>query len=186
MKILIIDNYDSFTYNLVHIIECYTNNFEVWRNDEIDFDRVNEFHAIILSPGPGLPSEAGKMSKLIQEYALIKPFLGVCLGCQALGEYFGAELFNMKSVKHGMQTPIEIKNHSGLYKGIASKIEVGRYHSWALNLKNAPNLIPTAIDEAGILMSFRHKDLPIYGIQYHPESIMTNVGKQIIENWITI
>ena len=184
MKVLIIDNYDSFTYNLVHLIECFTDDYEVWRNDEIDFNRVAEFDRILLSPGPGLPSEAGQMPELIKQFVKSKPILGICLGCQALGEYFGAELFNMKTVKHGLQTPISIVDNSYLYKGVASEIEVGRYHSWALNLKDTESLIATAFDADKVLMSFRHSSLPIYGIQFHPESIMTPEGKSLIENWM--
>lgn len=184
MNILIVDNYDSFTFNLVHLIECYTDSYEVWRNDEIDFGRVEEFDAVLLSPGPGLPSEASQLSEFIHKYVNSKPILGVCLGCQALGEYFGANLYNLQEVKHGLQTPIDVKDHSCLYKGIAEEIEVGRYHSWALNVENCKDLIPTAYDKEEVLMSFRHSKLPIYGIQYHPESIMTLEGKKIIENWL--
>ena len=184
MKVLIIDNYDSFTYNLVHLIECFTDNYEVWRNDEIDFNRVEEFDRILLSPGPGIPREAGQISELIERFVNSKPILGVCLGCQALGEYFGAELFNMRTVKHGLQTPISIIDNSCLFRGISSEIKVGRYHSWAINIKGLESLIATAFDADNVLMSFRHTHLPIYGIQFHPESIMTPKGKQIIENWI--
>jgi anthranilate synthase component 2 len=184
MKVLIIDNYDSFTYNLVHLIECFTDDYEVWRNDEIDFNRVMMFDRILLSPGPGLPNEAGQMPELIKRFVKSKPILGICLGCQALGEYFGAELFNMQTVKHGLQTPIFIVHNSYLYKGIASEIEVGRYHSWALDINKVKILIPTAYDIDGVLMSFRHSELPIYGIQFHPESIMTPEGKRLIDNWM--
>jgi len=184
MKVLIIDNYDSFTYNLVHLIECFTDDYEVWRNDEIDFKRVAEFDRILLSPGPGLPKEAGQMLELIKEFVMLKPILGICLGCQALGEYFGAKLFNMKSVKHGLQTPISIVDNSCLFNSVSPEIEVGRYHSWALDLKDAESLVATAFDTDNVLMSFRHSTLPIYGIQFHPESIMTLEGKQIIKNWI--
>jgi len=186
MKVLIIDNYDSFTYNLVHLIECFTNDYEVWRNDEIDFSRVPEFDKILLSPGPGLPNEAGQMPELIKQFADSKPILGICLGCQALGEYFGADLYNMKTVKHGLQTPITIIDNFCLYKGVSPEIEVGRYHSWALNIERSRALIPTAYDADNILMSFRHAILPIYGIQFHPESIMSPEGKLIIENWIDL
>lgn len=186
MKVLIIDNYDSFTYNLVHLIEGCVQGYEVWRNDEINFGRVQEFDAIVLSPGPGIPGEAGQMPELIKRFADVKPILGVCLGCQALGEYFEAHLFNMNTVMHGVQTSIRIVDNSCLYKGLTSEIKVGRYHSWALQIENFSDLIPTAYDEDGVLMSFRHNSLPIYGIQYHPESIMTPEGKQIIENWISL
>jgi len=184
MKVLIIDNYDSFTFNLVHLLECFTDDHEVWRNDEIDFERVSEFDKILLSPGPGLPSESIGMISLIHKFAESKPILGVCLGCQALGLHFGADLYNLESVQHGVQTPIKLVDQSYLYRGLGQSIEVGRYHSWALKLKESSNLIPTAFDENGVLMSFRHKNLPIFGIQYHPESIMTPEGKSVIENWI--
>jgi len=184
MKVLIIDNYDSFTYNLVHLIECFTDDYEVWRNDAIDMLKVADFDAILLSPGPGLPNEAGLMTELIKQYISTKPILGICLGCQALGEYFGAELYNMKAVKHGLQTPIKIIDHKNLYEGLPNTIAVGRYHSWALKLKDDSNLIPTAYDEQNTLMSFRHRDLAVYGIQYHPESIMSPDGMKLIENWM--
>ena len=184
MKVLIIDNYDSFTFNLVHLLDCFTEDYEVWRNDEIDFERVSEFDKIILSPGPGLPSEAGQMPALVSRFAHSKPILGVCLGCQTLGVYFGAELYNLETVQHGVQTPIQLVDQSCLYKDLGQSIEVGRYHSWALKLEASTNLVPTAFDENGILMSFRHKTLPIFGIQFHPESIMSPEGNQIIENWI--
>lgn len=184
MNILILDNYDSFTYNLVHLFEHFTNNVEVWRNDEIEFDRVSNFDAIVLSPGPGIPKEAGQMMELISKFIAVKPMLGVCLGCQALGEYFGAKLYNMKSVKHGLQTSINIEDHSLLYQGISQNIDVGRYHSWALHISKDLDLIPTAFDHEKILMSFRHRSLDVCGIQYHPESIMTPLGKDIIRNWV--
>ncbi len=184
MKVLIIDNYDSFTFNLVHLVECFTSDFEVWRNDEIDFERVSEFDKIILSPGPGLPAEAGQMPAFIERFAPLKPILGVCLGCQALGEYFGAELYNLDQVQHGVKTLVEIVDSTGLYKNIGPSLEVGRYHSWALKLPASTGLIPTAYDKKNVLMSFRHSTLPIYGIQYHPESIMTPMGRDLIKNWI--
>tara|TARA_B110000971_G_C19998654_1_gene495614 strand:- start:358 stop:918 length:561 start_codon:yes stop_codon:yes gene_type:complete len=184
MKVLIIDNYDSFTFNLVHLLECFTDDYEVWRNDEIDFERVSEFNKIILSPGPGLPSEAGQMLELIERFALLKPMLGVCLGCQALGLYFGAELYNLEQVQHGVQTAIRTVDSNILYKNIEDPLEVGRYHSWALKLSNASDLVPTAYDKKNVLMSFRHSTLSVFGIQYHPESIMTPQGKEIIRNWI--
>ena len=127
---------------------------------------------------------SGQISELIERFVNSKPILGVCLGCQALGEYFGAELFNMRTVKHGLQTPISIIDNSCLFRGISSEIKVGRYHSWAINIKGLESLIATAFDADNVLMSFRHTHLPIYGIQFHPESIMTPKGKQIIENRI--
>lgn len=184
MKVLIIDNYDSFTFNLVHLVESYTSEIEVWRNDEIDFERVSEFDKIILSPGPGLPVEAGQMPELIEQFALLKPILGVCLGCQALGLHFGADLYNLEEVQHGVQTTIQVVDSNFLYKNIGNDLEVGRYHSWALKLPNTSDLIPTAYDKKNVLMSFRHSTLPVFGIQFHPESIMTPSGMELIGNWI--
>tara|TARA_B110000977_G_C10732258_1_gene359529 strand:+ start:48 stop:608 length:561 start_codon:yes stop_codon:yes gene_type:complete len=184
MKVLIIDNYDSFTFNLVHLLQCFTEEYEVWRNDEIDFQRVSEFDKILLSPGPGLPQEAGQMPELISRFAASIPILGVCLGCQALGLYFGAKLYNLDCVQHGVQTPISINDSTNLYHSLPESIEVGRYHSWALHLPENSVLIPTAFDAEGVLMSFKHKALDIVGIQYHPESIMTPDGKTLISNWI--
>lgn len=184
MKVLIIDNYDSFTYNLVHLIQGLGVEYEVWRNDEINLEAVASFDKILLSPGPGLPSEAGQMAELIDRYVYLKPILGVCLGCQALAEYFGADLYNLKQVKHGVQTTISILDKQALYKGLSNEIQVGRYHSWAINIDRVPSLMLTAKDAESVLMSFRHKTIPVYGIQYHPESIMTDCGMKVIENWL--
>lgn len=184
MKVLIIDNYDSFTYNLVHLIQGLDVQFEVWRNDQINFEAVCEFDKILLSPGPGLPHEAGQMPMLIEQYAHSKPMLGVCLGCQALAVYFGAELYNLKHVKHGVQSPINILDKRGLYYGFSDEIQVGRYHSWAINITQVDKLRLTAQDSDAIVMSFRHETLPIYGIQYHPESIMTKEGRKLLKNWL--
>lgn len=184
MKVLIIDNFDSFTYNLVHLITPLCEDYEVWRNDEIDFSRVSNFDKILISPGPGMPKESNQLVDFIARFAEEKDILGICLGCQALGEYFGAKLYNLEEVKHGVQTPISILDHSILFKGMPDSINVGRYHSWALNIKHAESLLPTSLDAAAVLMSFRHKRLPIYGIQFHPESIMTSQGRFLIENWI--
>ena len=184
MKVLIIDNYDSFTFNLVHLLECFTEDYEVWRNDEIDFSRVAEFDKILLSPGPGLPQQAGQMPELIKRFAGLTPILGVCLGCQALGLYFGAELYNLDRVQHGVQTPISITDSTNLYYGLPKTMNVGRYHSWALKLFDYSVLIPTAFDANGVLMSFKHKTLAVVGIQFHPESILTPQGKTLISNWI--
>jgi anthranilate synthase component 2 len=156
----------------------------VWRNDDIDFSRVSNFDKILISPGPGMPKESNQLMDFIKHFAKEKDILGVCLGCQALGEYFGAKLYNLEEVKHGVQTPIYIKDHSVLFQGLTDSINVGRYHSWALNIKQAESLLSTSIDSEGVLMSFRHNRLPVYGIQFHPESIMTNQGRFLIKNWI--
>lgn len=184
MKVLIIDNFDSFTYNLVHLIVPLCEKFEVWRNDEIDFSRVSDFDKVLISPGPGIPSESNQLMSFIGRFAPETDILGICLGCQALGEYFGAELYNLEEVHHGVQTSIYIVDHSVLFAGLPNSIEVGRYHSWALNTKSAKSLLTTSSDASGVLMSFRHKHLPIFGIQFHPESIMTSQGVALIENWI--
>ncbi len=184
MKVLIIDNFDSFTYNLVHLIDPLCDNYEVWRNDEINFSRVSYFDKVLISPGPGMPSESNQLMDFIGHFAHEKDILGVCLGCQALGEFFGAKLYNLKQVKHGIQTSISIVDHSIIFRGLTSTIEVGRYHSWALNIETTESLITTSSDSQGVLMSFRHKYLPIFGIQFHPESIMTRMGVSLIKNWI--
>jgi anthranilate synthase component 2 len=189
VKIGIIDNYDSFTYNLVHYLEEITGNIPfVWLNDQINWD-ILETCTLVLSPGPGLPAASGSLMEVIKKFHLQKNILGVCLGMQAIGEFFGAKIRNLDKVQHGMQTEIFIeapgKDH--LYKGMASTITVGRYHSWVVDEEGLPKeLIVTARDEKDSLMSFQHSTLPIYGVQYHPESIMTADGKKILRNWLGI
>ncbi len=184
MKVLIIDNYDSFTYNLVHLVEGFEVDTEVWRNDQINFSRIEQFDKILLSPGPGLPKEAGAMNQVIDKYSSKIPMLGICLGCQAIAEHFGASLYNMKEVKHGVKLPVKLIDNCVIYRGLQDIIDVGLYHSWAIDISDSRNLVPTAITTESVLMSFRHSTLPIYGIQYHPESIMTVEGRRIIENWL--
>ena len=188
-KILILDNYDSFTYNLVQYVEELTRaKVTVKRNDEITIDEVDDFDTIILSPGPGLPQDAGIMIDLIREYAENKKILGVCLGHQAIGMAFGAELENLKKVYHGVQTEIDILDKDDvLYTGISKNTEVGRYHSWVI----APSTLSeefeiTAIAEDDNIMSIKHKDYDVWGVQFHPESIMTDEGKKMIANFLEI
>jgi anthranilate synthase component 2 len=187
MKILVFDNYDSFTYNLVHLVEkLITDKVEVFRNDEIPLEKVAEYDKIILSPGPGIPSEAGMLLPLIKEYAAKKSILGVCLGHQAIGEAFGGKLVNLSTVYHGVATSCKLENNScRLFKGLPEKISVGRYHSWILSDENFPaELEVTARDENGYIMALQHKDLDIKGVQFHPESVLTPDGETILRNWL--
>jgi anthranilate synthase component 2 len=186
LKILVLDNYDSFTYNLVHLLEkCSNAEVDVFKNDAIQISQINEYHKILLSPGPGLPSEAGIMPELIKKYHASKPIFGVCLGMQAIGEFFGAALRNLDEVVHGQKTPIKVLQNNGLFKNCPSTFYVGRYHSWVIDEHTLPDeLSITAIDETLNIMAIVHKTLPIGGVQFHPESILSEYGQQIIENWI--
>lgn len=187
MKILVFDNYDSFTYNLVHLVEKITHTkVDVFRNDEITLDAVNGYDKIILSPGPGVPSEAGLLLPLIKLYAATKSILGVCLGHQAIGEAFGGTLTNLSKVYHGVATPIKIINpQSEILKGLGDTIEVGRYHSWIVNNENFPaELEVTAVDENGFIMALQHKTFDVQGVQFHPESVLTPEGETILRNWL--
>jgi len=188
-KILIIDNYDSFTYNLVHYVEENSNfQVDVFRNDEISLEKIDAYQTIILSPGPGLPKDAGIMNDLIKKYAKTKKILGVCLGMQAIGEVFGAELQNMDKVYHGVATPLNVLEGSdALYQNLPKKFKIGRYHSWVINTENLPNELKiTAKTNDDEIMSITHKDYKVYGVQYHPESILTEHGKEIIQNFLKI
>ena len=186
-KILIFDNYDSFTYNLVHLVKELCNaHIEVRRNDCISLEEVGRFDKIILSPGPGIPEEAGLLLPLIREYAPTKKILGVCLGHQAIAEAFGATLTNLTEVFHGVQTPVKIIGDDILFKGLEKEIQVGRYHSWIVNKTSLPDVLEiTAIDEDSQIMALRHKQYNIHGIQFHPESILTPDGHTIIRNFLT-
>lgn len=188
-KILVLDNYDSFTYNLVHYIESNPNySVDVYRNDEISLDAVDNYNTIVLSPGPGLPEEAGILKELIARYAPTKKILGVCLGMQAIGEVFGGTLNNLNNVFHGVATQIKITNTDDLiYKNLPENIEVGRYHSWVISNNGFPNTLKiTATDDNNQIMSIKHQDYNVYGVQYHPESILTTHGKEIITNFLDI
>jgi len=188
-KILVLDNYDSFTYNLVHYIESggeYT--VDVYRNDEISLDEVDAYETIILSPGPGLPENAGILKALINRYASFKKILGVCLGMQAIGEVFGGKLENLSEVYHGVSTELKVLDVSdGLYCGLPKSFQIGRYHSWVVSTNNFPvELIVTAEDEHQQIMSFRHKEFKLYGVQFHPESVLSEYGKELINNFLKI
>lgn len=187
MKILVLDNYDSFTYNLVQYIqEIVGHKVDVFRNDAIDLAAVATYDKIILSPGPGLPKDAGIMPALIKKYATTKHIFGVCLGHQAIGEAFGGTLHNMEKVYHGVATPIKIVDGSALiFRGLPPVIEAGRYHSWVVERPNLPDCLQiTAVDEQGAIMAMRHRDYNVRGVQFHPESIMTLHGKKMIRNFL--
>ena len=185
-KILLFDNYDSFTYNLVHAIKSLGyQNVDVYRNDKIKLSQVNQYDKIILSPGPGLPSEGGLMMQLLKEYAKTKSIMGVCLGHQAIAELFGAKLVNIPNVFHGVQTAIKIFGDDYLFKGLSKEILAGRYHSWIVSKEDFPKELEiTAEDEAGDIMALKHKQLDLHGVQFHPESILTPEGVQIIQNFL--
>lgn len=191
MKILVFDNYDSFTYNLVHLVEKITHTrVDVFRNDQIAMEKIKEYDKIILSPGPGVPVEAGILLPLIKEYAATKSILGVCLGHQAIGEAFGGTLTNLSSVYHGVATPVNILKHQAhgrneLFTGLPEELEVGRYHSWIISKENFPEELEiTALDKNGFIMALHHKTYDVQGVQFHPESVLTPMGEQLMRNWL--
>ena len=191
MKILVFDNYDSFTYNLVHLVEKITGEkVDVYLNDQVTLEKVADYDKIILSPGPGIPEEAGLLLPLIKMYAPSRSILGVCLGHQAIARAFGGELVNLSSVFHGVATPIQIGNRqfvndNALFKELPDEIEVGRYHSWIVSDKDFPDALEvTARDENGYIMALRHRDFDVQGVQFHPESVLTPCGEKIIMNWL--
>jgi len=188
-NILVLDNYDSFTYNLVHYIKEISHaNVNVFRNDKIDLESVNHYDYIILSPGPGLPKDAGLLKQIIKTYGSTKKILGVCLGMQAIAEVYGNTLKNLENVYHGVSTEIKIEDFKDpIFQNIPSKINVGRYHSWVVdNQQNLQNLKITSRDHNHQIMSVRHKHHQVYGVQFHPESILTEYGKTMIKNFITM
>lgn len=189
MHILVIDNYDSFTYNLVHILESFDGvEVTVVKNDEVDFEAMDGFHKVVLSPGPGIPSEAGLLMPFLARFAESKPILGVCLGHQAIAEHFGGTLVNLSKVYHGIATLCQVQSGfegKGLFAGLPTEFEIGRYHSWVASQENFPHVLAvTAVDESGLVMAFQHKTLPVTGVQFHPESVLTPQGKQMLENWV--
>ncbi|QJD98343.1 aminodeoxychorismate/anthranilate synthase component II [Mucilaginibacter robiniae] len=187
-KILIIDNYDSFTYNLVHLVNELGLTCEVWRNDQFKLEDVAQFDKIILSPGPGIPSEAGLLLDVIKTYAPTKSIFGVCLGQQAIAEAFGGQLYNLSRPMHGIATPVKVTDSAEpLFNGLPEQIKVGRYHSWVVAENGLPEeLTITAIDEAdNSIMALRHKTLDVRGVQFHPESVLTEYGKEMLHNWLT-
>jgi len=193
MSILVFDNYDSFTYNLVHLVEKITHQkVDVFRNDEIALEKVNEYDKIILSPGPGIPEEAGLLLPLIKQYAATKSILGVCLGHQAIGQAFGGTLTNLSSVYHGVATPIQIKRNPTtvsrqIFNDLGNEIIVGRYHSWVVNNDNFPSeLEVTATDENNFVMALQHKTYDVQGVQFHPESVLTPDGEKLMRNWLQV
>lgn len=194
MKILVFDNYDSFTYNLVHLVEkIISGKVDVCRNDQIPLEKVKDYDKIILSPGPGIPSEAGMLLPLIREYAASKSILGVCLGHQAIGEAFGGKLMNLSHVFHGVATPVQIlkrgtngkKFNADLFQGLSDGFPAGRYHSWVVDTAEFPEeLEVTATDATGYIMALRHRTLDVLGVQFHPESVLTPDGEKIMRNWL--
>ena len=187
MKILVFDNYDSFTYNLVQMIEqIMGEKVEVFRNDQIELAEIEKYDKIVLSPGPGIPSEAGILLELIKKYAPTKSILGVCLGQQAIAEAFGGSLINLTEIYHGVATTAQtIKKEAMLLRDLPQNLEVGRYHSWAVNPEDFPEELEiTSVDENGMIMSLQHKTYDVHAVQYHPESILTPDGRKIIENFL--
>lgn len=193
MKLLVFDNYDSFTYNLVHLVEKILRlKVDVYRNDQLPLEKVKDYDKIILSPGPGIPEEAGLLLPLIQEYAASKSILGVCLGHQAIGQAFGGTLVNLQKVYHGVATPVHVYQHAGkplspLFKGLPEVIEAGRYHSWVVSPDNLPaSLEVTATDDNGMIMAMQHRSYDVQGVQFHPESVLTPDGETILRNWLNM
>ena len=188
MRVLVFDNYDSFTYNLVHMVEHILQSpVDVYRNDAIALDDVAQYDKIILSPGPGIPEEAGLLLPLIERYAATKSILGVCLGHQAIGQVFGGKLTNLSTVFHGIATPAKLINRQAkdLYEGLDDTIEIGRYHSWVVDQQDFPESLEiTALDDQNYIMGLRHKQYDVQGVQFHPESVLTPQGATIIQNWL--
>ncbi|MCF1191449.1 aminodeoxychorismate/anthranilate synthase component II [Mangrovimonas sp. AS39] len=184
-KILVIDNYDSFTYNLVHYLEDLDCDVTVKRNDQLTLEEVEPFEKILLSPGPGIPDEAGLLKNIIKTYAKSKSIFGVCLGQQAIGEVFGGSLQNLDTVYHGVATTIDVcVDDEPIFKNLPKQMEVGRYHSWVVINELPDELEATSFDENGQIMSLRHKTLDVKGVQFHPESVLTPHGKDMLKNWI--
>lgn len=183
-KIFVIDNYDSFTYNLVHYLEELGCEVTVKRNDQFELDELEKYPLLLLSPGPGIPDESGLLKAAIERYAPSKKILGVCLGQQAIGEVFGGKLINLDKVYHGIATPVNVTQEDVLFKDLPKNFEVGRYHSWVVQTPLPNELEATSVDDEGQLMSLRHKTYDVRAVQYHPESVLTPYGKKILENWI--
>ena len=185
MKIALIDNYDSFTYNLYHLLKELNVEVSVFRNDQFQMNELEAFDKILLSPGPGIPKESGLLMDVIKTYAGKKPILGICLGEQAIGEAFGGTLTNLSKVFHGVQTPTDIVKEDYLFNNLDMEIPVGRYHSWVVDKDSLPaDLEILAESKEGFIMALRHKTYDVRGIQFHPESVLTPDGKQIMKNWI--
>lgn len=184
--VVIIDNYDSFTYNLAHLLRSLDARVTVLRNDQFDLPELEKYDKIVLSPGPGIPSEAGLLQAVIREYSSRKPMLGVCLGHQAIGEVFGGRLTNLSDVFHGIQSPVDIVADDYIFEGLGRKgLPVGRYHSWVVDTEGFPACLEvTAVSKEGQVMALRHRDLDVHGIQFHPESVLTPDGAAIVGNWL--
>lgn len=183
-KVFVIDNYDSFTYNLVHYLEELNCEVTVKRNDQFELEELEDYPMILLSPGPGIPEESGLLKAAIARYAPTKKILGICLGQQAIGEVFGGSLVNLDKVYHGIATPVHVIKEDILFKGLPETFEVGRYHSWVVATPLPNELDATSLDDQGQLMSLKHKSYNIHAVQYHPESVLTPLGKKILENWL--
>ena len=183
-KVFVIDNYDSFTYNLVHYLEELDCEVTVKRNDQFELDEIEDYPLLLLSPGPGIPDESGLLKAAIERYAPSKKILGICLGQQAIGEVFGARLINLDKVYHGIATPVKVIHEDVLFNDLPPVFDIGRYHSWVVESPLPDQLIATSVDEEGQLMSLRHKTYDVCAVQYHPESVLTPHGKKILNNWI--
>ncbi len=186
MKVIVIDNYDSFTYNLVHYLEELNCRVTVKRNNEVNIEDIQKFDKVVLSPGPGIPSEAGLSKEIILRYFKSKSILGVCLGHQAIAEVFGGELLNLKKVFHGVATDINIVKSDPIFLGLPNTLKVGRYHSWVVKEPVPSDLEIIAIDENGQIMALKHKKYSVWGVQFHPESILTEHGKSLLKNWLKL
>ena len=187
VKCVIIDNYDSFTYNLVHLLRELGAEVAVKQNDKFALEDLEEYDKIVLSPGPGVPSEAGLLLDVIRRYAATKPMLGVCLGHHAIAEAFGGKIENLSNVIDGVETPINVDAHTSLFNGLPAQLSVGRYHSWVVSKDSFPSELEVIAETAdGLIMALQHKEYDLYGIQFHPESVLTPMGKAIVGNWLAI
>jgi len=186
MNILVIDNYDSFTFNLVHYLEELDCEVTVKRNDQFELSEVAAFDKIVLSPGPGIPDEAGLLKPVIEKYANTIPMLGVCLGHQAIAEVFGGTLTNLSTVFHGVASTMTVLQDDPLFAGLSQSFDVGRYHSWVVNKPLPKGFVLLAEEENGQVMAFKHDNYPIYGVQFHPESVLTPDGKKLLKNWVSL
>jgi len=189
MKLMVLDNYDSFTYNLVHYLkELSQQPVDVFRNDEVRPEKIAEYDKILISPGPGLPKDAGVTMSLVAEFAPVRSILGICLGCQAIAEVFGGSLINLKTVYHGVASYMKIIDRDEyLFKDIPESFTAGRYHSWLINSKDFPDTLKiTATDDEGMIMAISHEKYDVKGLQFHPESVLTRYGKQMLANWLKI
>lgn len=185
MKILVVDNYDSFVYNIVHLLyEIGVQEIDVIKNDQLDFSTINDYDKIVLSPGPGIPENAGMMPQLLEKFAGTKSILGICLGHQAIAEHFGTKLINLKEPLHGVASEIEIVKDDCLFKNLSTNFKIGHYHSWVVSEEISNDLEVLAKDKFGNIMALKHKNYDVRGLQFHPESILTENGKTILTNWI--